>query len=678
MNKKALIKRVVYSMPFVRGLFYRLRLYKKCNREVGYQSFGDFLKQHRDKIYLVPPMDTVKRFSNLLEHLSIEPIESSMFFYSIDIYKGFLPIRNILNNFTMDYRIAVQGSFADVRHKLESQYDDFSRDELKTLEAMSSYLSRCYQNADIMSKYGNQIKAISTLFERHAQSFFEALQRILFVNQFIWQTGHTLVGLGHLDWILIDLYREDIRCGKLTRSDAAEMLKEFFRVLHGAYSFKSSTSLLGDTGQIIILGGLESEGEYRCNELTDLFIEVSEDLRLPDPKVLLRCSDLMPERLLRSAVKCISTGIGAPLLSNDDAVIPALISAGYSKDDVYQYGASACWEPLIPGVSCEQNNIATINFAMPLVRMMKTKAFEKSADEGSVLQLYFEELDNYLGEILQPLTTLIFDQDPLLSLLSPSALEKHVDFTQGGANYNGIGLTSVGLGTTVNSLLNLSRLVFTEKRYSIHELNTILNNNFFEQDALLQELKNSLPCYGCDEENVVELSKKIINKTSDVMKRYHTELGGSFKFGLSSPSYISGAKNIPATLDGRKSGEPFSVHISSRTALPPTELLNFAMKMDYFENRLNGNVIDFFASPDALQKNLEQYVAMLQVGIKGGIFQLQMNVVDSKTLIAAKSDPKLFPQLVVRVWGFSAYFNDLPEEYKDLLIARAIESEKAA
>ena len=263
-------------------------------------------------------------------------------------------------------------------------------------------------------------------------------------------------------------------------------------------------------------------------------------------------------------------------------------------------------------------------------------------------------------------------------MLSPSALEKHVDFTQGGAKYNGIGLTSVGLGTTVNSLLNLSRFVFIEKRYSIAELNTIRKNNFVGQDALLHELKNSLPCYGCDEENVIKLSKKIIKKTSDILKRYHTALGGSFKFGLSSPSYITGAKNIPATLDGRKGGEPFGVHISSSIALPPTELLNFAMQMDYCENRMNGNVIDFFASPGALQKNLNQYVDMLQAGIQGGIFQLQMNVVDSQTLIAAKADPQRFPQLVVRVWGFSAYFNDLPDEYKDLLIARAIESEKAA
>ena len=112
-------------------------------------------------------------------------------------------------------------------------------------------------------------------------------------------------------------------------------------------------------------------------------------------------------------------------------------------------------------------------------------------------------------------------------------------------------------------------------------------------------------------------------------------------------------------------------------AIPATELLSFAMKLDYNRNRLNGNVIDFITSPGMLRQNRDKYVALLRTSFAGGIFQLQMNVVDSKTLIAAKADPNLFPQLVVRVWGFSAYFNDLPEEYQDVLIARTLESEKA-
>ena len=102
------------------------------------------------------------------------------------------------------------------------------------------------------------------------------------------------------------------------------------------------------------------------------------------------------------------------------------------------------------------------------------------------------------------------------------------------------------------------------------------------------------------------------------------------------------------------------------------------MKLDYDGNRFNGNVLDFFVSPSFLKANMEKYKLLLKTGFANGLYQLQMNVVDSKTLIEAKANPKLFPNLVVRVWGFSAYFNDLPEEYKDLLIKRALESEKAA
>ena len=125
--------------------------------------------------------------------------------------------------------------------------------------------------------------------------------------------------------------------------------------------------LLGDTGQIIILGGTDKEGSYKCNALTYRFIEASMELRLPDPKVLLRCSTKMPGDLLELALDCMSTGIGAPFLSNDDVVIPALLSFGYLPDDACKYATSACWEPLIIGNSCDQNNVKSINFARPLL-----------------------------------------------------------------------------------------------------------------------------------------------------------------------------------------------------------------------------------------------------------------------------------------------------------------------
>jgi len=102
------------------------------------------------------------------------------------------------------------------------------------------------------------------------------------------------------------------------------------------------------------------------------------------------------------------------------------------------------------------------------------------------------------------------------------------------------------------------------------------------------------------------------------------------------------------------------------------------MHLDYKDNRVNGNVVDFVITPTALRKNMDKYVKLLKVGFRGGMYQLQMNVVSSNTLVVTRKEPNQFPNLVVRMWGFSAYFKDPPDEYKDLLIRRAKESEHIA
>ena len=148
-----------------------------------------------------------------------------------------------------------------------------------------------------------------------------------------------------------------------------------------------------------------------------------------------------------------------------------------------------------------------------------------------------------------------------------------------------------------------------------------------------------------------------------------------YKFGLSAPSYIDASKEFLASFDGRKCGEPFGVHISSDNVDAYTELVGFASKLDYNDNRFNGNVVDFFVSPSFIEDNFEKFLEFLILSIKVGFFEMQINVVSSKTLIEARKEPDKFPNLIVRVWGFSSYFNDLPDEYKDYLIERALKRE---
>lgn len=668
------VKRILRKIPIIDSIRFQVKIYRKFSRNLYRGSLMRFFREYGRSFYFGRPLkNKVDQFARLIERVEIVPIENNSFLYILDCFKSISSRTVILDNLAVDYDMIVSQYFPRDCPAISAAESDESQATIKVLFA---FVERCKKNPIVCNQFSKQLYAIESLFERPASSFFEALQRILFYNQFLWQTGHTLNGLGHLDWILEKLYEQDIANGVLTRQNAKGLLKDFFYVLHEHYWFKSAM-LMGDTGQIIILGGRDSGGKYHCNDLTYLFIEVSKELRLPDPKVLLRCTADMPEDLLDMALDCIATGIGAPLLSNDDTIIPALLSCGYGEADAYHYGTSACWEPLVPGVSCEANNIASLNFAIPFTELFSAPCVSEIKLMDEILKLYEKYLAEFIRKLLTPLTELQFEDDPLLSLASPSAMERRKNITCGGAKYNNLGLTSVGLGTVVNSLLNIEKIVFEEGRYTLSQLNEYRKGNFAKQEELLQEMKGRNPCFGCDDKNVVELTKRILAFTSGEFSKYKTKYGGNFKFGLSSPSYITEAQNIPATFDGRRNGDPFSVHISSGVAVPATELLSFAMKLDYNGNRLNGNVIDFITSPSMLRQNRDKYAALLRTGFARGIFQLQMNVVDSKTLIAAKANPKLFPQLVVRVWGFSAYFNDLPEEYQDVLIARALESEKA-
>ena len=207
------------------------------------------------------------------------------------------------------------------------------------------------------------------------------------------------------------------------------------------------------------------------------------------------------------------------------------------------------------------------------------------------------------------------------------------------------------------------------------ELNEIRKDNFKDNESILNLLKNNPKHFGCDDEEIINLTNEIICRLEDCFKGYTNRLGGKIKFGLSAPSYISAGQEISASFDGRRNGEAFSTHISSDSNEDYTEIMRFASKIDYDGNKFNGNVLDLMASPNFITDNFEKFTDFLEISASLGYFQMQMNVVDSKTLIEAKENPELHPNLIVRVWGFSAYFNDLPLEYKDVLIDRALRNE---
>jgi len=430
----------------------------------------------------------------------------------------------------------------------------------------------------------------------------------------------------------------------------------------------------GDTGQIIVLGGKESTGEYFSNDLTYLFIKAVKELNFPDPKIILRYCDETPSDLMKLSLECIATGVGSPLISNDDAIIPKLVDFGYNNEDAHNYVVSACWEPAPIKKGLEMNNIGSLIFLNPLTELLENENLDEFRDFDSFFDSYKTHLKDYIENMLNNASKLKWEKDPLLSIFIDNCDSSLKDLSEGGAVYNNYGLTSVSLSNTVNSLLNIKKFVFDEKKYKLSEFNEFRLNNF-EDESIANILKNQELKFGSDKKEVINLTNNILKYAENNIREFNNCFGGKFKFGLSSPDYINYSK-IPASFDGRKDFQPFNVHISCDNNKDYTELMRFASKLDYSGIKFNGNVVDFMVSPGFINKNFDKFLDFIILSLKMGVFQMQLNVLSSEMLINAKNNPQDYPNLIVRVWGFSTYFNDLPIEYKDLLIKRAIENER--
>lgn len=563
---------------------------------------------------------------DILEHVDISNIGKYPFWYSIDTSiivdnQG----KKIIDNIPVDYSY-IMNNF------------DESNDTAK-----------------IIVKYVKKINDSRVKLEK-PKNLKEALQSILFWNSLLWQTGHTLVGLGRLDKVL-DKYEVEY--------DSEMLIMSFLETLHMAYDYKSSY-MRGDTGQIIILGGSDDDKSYFCNEYTYIFIKCMKKLKYPDPKLLVRCNSNMPIELMRLALQCNATGIGSPLYCNDDRIIPLLMDFGYEKKDAYNYGVSACWEPLSIGNSLEQNNLDNIEFGKCLNETILDKNFIKSESIEDVLEIYIKKLSANCNQIKKRLNKFEWVYDPLLSMLM--GLDK--DISLGGTKYNNYGILSIGISSAVDSILNIERYVFDENTYTLSEIQQfILDNNV----SLFKENKNG---FGTDSLKAIDLTNWIIEQTEKQFENYKNRYGGSVKFGLSSPAYILGAKKVGATLDGRMAGQPFRTHISRDKNNSITDIIRFESKLKISGRSSNANVVDIIVQPTLFKDNINKFADFIMGGIFEGMFQLQLNILSYEQLVDAKAHPEKYIDLIVRVWGFSAYFNDLPEEYKDNIIRRAKEMQE--
>jgi len=594
---------------------------------------------------------------------------SSFYVYPYDkmlirqLPKGIINLASI----TPDYGMILDSNLHTISEILSKDNSIFSKRELKLIVLLQELEKRIKTTLEHQKSERSQILSsyFSGLLGQKPDSLDKAIQKLLFYNALLWQMWHWHNGLGRLDLILYEYYEKDIKNGKIDREQAKSLIKEMCITL-GKDTNAKSMSLKGDTGQYILLGGIDSKDQTVQNELTEIFLEVFQEYQFPDPKLILRVNNNTSDTIWDKSIASILTGNGSPLLLNEDVVMKGMVDFGYKKEDVWNVGTSACWEPLIIGKSFDQNNsLENVPIIVSLNEFLSSSPPELSFRD--FLESYKPLLRR---QILSHIHDIQFDCSPLFSLFFDDCIKRNTDFTQGGAVYAYHGVQVVSFPNFINALLNIRDFVFENKIYSLQECKQAIETDFEGKEDMRLVLLSNSHRFGSTEPDVLALTNEMMAYISGIVSEIRVN-GEKVKIGFSSSTYIEHARNIEASLDGRKAGEPFAVHISPVShKIDIQEVIDFAGALDYNGNRLNGNVVDFIL-PSVYKKVPGKLRTILKTAVQKGIFELQLNVLDAATLKDAKANPEKYPNLIVRVWGFSAYFNDLPEEYKDNLIKRA-------
>jgi formate C-acetyltransferase len=542
---------------------------------------------------------------------------------------------------------------------------------LKIMDAIEAFVERYRQEA---VRVGNI--TVATVLERipnnKPSTFHEALQFFRIIHYCLWCSFNYHNTIGRFDQYMLPYLQKDLQEGRLDEDQAFELLEEFF------ISFNKDSDLYtgmqqGDNGQSLVLGGLNPDGTDSYNLLSDMCLRASMELKLIDPKINLRVHKNTDLALYEKATHLTKQGLGFPQYSNDDIVIPALKAWGYDEEDAYNYVMAACWEFIVPDVAMDIPNIGALSFTEAMLRAIYAKKDWKDFEElmGCVRQ----QINIMAQELMESVKNIYMEPSPLMSLLCKGCVQSGRDISK-GSKYNNYGFHGTGLSTAVDSLAAIKKHVFEERTITMEELLEVLENDFRENEELLNRLRYSEWKLGNDIDEVDELACRLLDWFADALEGKRNDRGGIFRPGTGSAMYyIWHSKGVQATPDGRRKGEALACNYSpslfSRCKGPVSIIKSFSKPN--LKRVANGGPLTIelhdtvFRNKDSIKKVamfVKSYMAM-------GGHQMQLNAVNRERLIEAKKHPENYRNLIVRVWGWSGYFVELDEVYQDHIIERA-------
>lgn len=509
-------------------------------------------------------------------------------------------------------------------------------------------------------------KVLSRVPAYGAASFYEALQSFRIIHYSLWLEGNYHNTVGRFDKYMYPYLKADMEKGLYTRQSALEMVEDFF------LSFNKDSDLYvgvqqGDNGQSMVLGGIDENGEEVFNLLSELCLEASRNLLMIDPKINLRVNRNTSIRVYELGSELTKAGLGFPQYSNDDVVIKGLEKLGYEHQDACDYVVAACWEFIIPKVGGDVGNIGALSFPKIIDICLHKHLLECDSFE-QFLGTVKDEIQKECDAICDGIKDLWFVPSTFMNVMMDGGIYD-------GAKYNNFGLHGTGVATAADSLAVISKYIYDEKRFTKGELIEAVDSDFELHREMLPVLRYEAPKLGNNETLPDEMMVQLLKMFSDSLKGKKNCRGGVYRAGTGSAMfYLWHANEIGASPDGRRKGEPFGTNFSASLFAKikgPLSVIQSFTKPDFTENTNGGPLtLEFASSMFKDEDSVKKVAALVKAYIDMGGHQMQLNAVNSELLKAAQEHPEEHRQLVVRIWGWSAYFVELDKEYQDHVLKR--------
>jgi len=531
------------------------------------------------------------------------------------------------------------------------------------------------------------------------RTFREALQTYWFVHMGVVTELNTWDSFcpGKLDIHLYPFYESDIQAGKLTREAAKELLGCFWVKFNNQPAPPKVGITLQESATYtdfcnINIGGINPDGSNGVNELSYLLLDTVEEMELLQPSTNVQISRKNPDQFVIRAAEVIRAGMGFPSVFNTDAVLEQLLRQGKSLEDARGGGTSGCVE-----VGCFGKEAYILTGYLNLVKILEitlNNGIDPRTDKKLGIETgdptQFASMDELLAAFKKQVEYFVdikirgnniiemlyakYMPAPFMSLVIDDCIAKGKDYNAGGARYNSRYIQGVGIGSITDCLAAIEYHVFDNKKFSMGELLNIVKADFEGHEKVRQLFLNKTPKYGNDDDYADTIMLKVFEIFHEVVNGRKTPTGGTYRIEmLPTTCHVYFGSVIGATPDGRKAERPLSEGISPVQGADrngPTAVIKSAAKMDQL--RTGGALLNQKFTPQVVagEEGLKKLKDLIRAYFKLDGHHIQFNIVDARTLKDAQKNPEKYNNLIVRVAGYSDYFNNLTKALQDEIIER--------